>query len=118
MRYEQTVMRELTVETEQRDGAVVVFLRGDAGMNEAEHLNLELTRLLTQRPRLTVIDLSGLTLMASITIGALVAYKGGTKVQGGVTKLAGARGNVLESLRRSRIDMVIPLFETVDQAIG
>ena len=57
-------------------------------MGDAENLHLVLTRVLAQRHPLTVIDLRGLRLIASVSMGALLAFKGGVKLQGGVVRLA------------------------------
>lgn len=110
-------MNELEIEVKALPGATVVSLRGDAGMMEAEHLNLVLTRVLLTHPVLTIIDLAGLKLLASISMGALLAYRGGVKLKGGVVKLAGATKNVMESLQRARIDQVIEMCPTIEAAL-
>jgi anti-anti-sigma regulatory factor len=86
-------------------------------MLEAEELHLVLTRVLATRPKLSVIDCTGLTLLASIAMGALLAYRGGIKLHGGSVKLV-AVGNVRDSLRRACIDQVIDLADSVDAAMA
>jgi anti-anti-sigma factor len=112
-------MRELTVRIEERTaGATVVALAGEAGMAAADRLHFELTRLSALRPRLTVLDVSGVTLISSLAMGALLAFAGGMKVNGCRVVLAGATGNVGDSLRRACLDRVIPMVGTVEQAVG
>lgn len=111
-------MNELEIEVRALPEATVVSLRGDAGMMEAEHLNLALTRVMLTHPAVTIIDLTGLKLLASISMGALVAYHRGIKLKGGVVKLAGATKNVLESLQHARIDLVIEMCPTVEGALS
>jgi anti-anti-sigma factor len=108
---------DLAVRLDERKNGLVIVLTGQAGMREAEELHLVLTRVLATRPKLSVIDCTGLTLLASVAMGALLAYRGGVKLHGGSVKLVAA-GNVRDSLRRARIDQVIDLADSVDAAMA
>jgi anti-anti-sigma factor len=110
-------VNKLSVRIDQLPGALHVVLSGEAGMHEADDLHLMLTRVLATRPKLTLIDLTQVTMIASITMGALLSFKGGLKVQGGRMKLIVTKGNVRDSLRHARLDQVLDACETLQDAL-
>jgi len=112
-----TFAKKLSVRIEELPKAVRVVLSGEAGMHEAEDLHLVLTRVLATRPKLTLIDLREVTLLASIAMGALLSFKGGLKVQGGKMKVIAGKGNVQNSLRHARFDQVMDMCETIEAAL-
>lgn len=108
---------ELDIRIEELPNALRVMLIGEAGMYEADALHLALTRLLATRPKLTIIDLSECRMLASVTMGALLSYKGGLKVQGGTMKVVARAGNVRNSLKHARLDQVMDLYDSVEAAL-
>ena len=111
-------MRDFTFIMHDQGDAVVVEIGGELDMAAAESMQMALTRVVVRRPKLTVIDLSAATLIASVSMGAIIAFHGGVKLHGGKSRLVVPPGNVRESLRRARIDQVIDMFETVDAALA
>jgi len=62
---------------EEMSCAIRLVLSGEAGLHEADPLHLALTRLLATHPKLTIVDLTECTMLASVTLGALLSYKSG-----------------------------------------
>jgi anti-anti-sigma factor len=113
---ESAQMEDLSIPIEEIPGAVRVILAGDAGMREAETLHLALTRILATRPKLALLDLGNLEMLASVAMGALLSFKGGLKVQGGSMKTIAPKGNIRESLRRARLEQLLDTYDTVEEA--
>jgi len=70
-----------------------------------------------RRPALAVLELSGLSFISSLGMGAMVAFAKGIELAGGHVVTAGAKKPVRESMQRARLDIMMPLFETVEEAV-
>jgi anti-sigma B factor antagonist len=66
--------------------------------------------------RIIVLDLAGVRSIDSSGLGALTLSFGKMSKAGGRLYLAGARGPVLEILKMTHLDNVIPFFATADEA--
>ncbi len=106
------------VEIQQNNDTVVVTLGGDFGQPEADILDQKLPPLAEQKPRLVVFDLSGVTLMASVALGAILAVNRSIRKYGGKVRLAAPGRNVLGALRFTRIDDILEICASVDAAVG
>lgn len=111
-------MRPLTIETARLADAWVVSLIGTADMAEVDVLDRHLTKLCAQHPPRVIFDLSRLTFLASISIGALMRFHNSCKHWKGQMILAGSDENVLGSLKRARLDKVFVMASSVEQALG
>ena len=111
-------MPPLTVSTDVRDGACVIRVDGDAGVANAERLDVELARACTRRPALAVVDLGGLTFISSMGMGALVHFHRAVVSHGGVVRFAAAQPLVADAFRRARLSDVLELHGTVHAALG
>ncbi|MGA2497523.1 MAG: STAS domain-containing protein [Tepidisphaeraceae bacterium] len=106
------------VEIQQNNDTVVVRLNGAFGQPEADILDLKLPPLADQKPRVVVFDLSGVTLMASVALGTILALNRAVRKNGGKVRLAAPGRNVLGALRFTRIDDILEICASVDAAVG
>lgn len=110
-------MGGLTVAVDERRSAMVVRLSGSAGMTSADDLDKAVRMIKVRRPRSLVIDLAGLTFIASIGLSLLLSLQAALKIDGGSLRIAGASPNIAEVVRRCRLDRILPLYTSVDEAM-
>ncbi|WP_164981339.1 STAS domain-containing protein [Silvibacterium dinghuense] len=65
---------------------------------------------------LTILDLSGVPQMDSAGLGAILKYYVAAQKRGHKLVLTGVQGRVLDLLKLTRVDSLIPLAATVEQA--
>jgi anti-sigma B factor antagonist len=110
---------ELHVEAEeQQGGACVIRVVGDAGLHNAERLDFELARRSTFRPKLAVLDLSKLTFICSLGLGALISFQRVVNRHGGTVRLTGLSARFADVFRRVQLQQVFELHESVDAALA
>ncbi len=109
----------LTIETytEPRTQSHVVKLVGEAGMSTVDDLEIALTRLTAGRHPIVFLDLTGMTFLSSIGIGALVSFQRGIARSGGHAIYCGARFAVQNSIAHARLDRFFEMYKTLDEAI-
>jgi anti-anti-sigma factor len=107
-------VQEPTPET----GVMVIRLIGSAGLREVDAMAMRFNRLAAARPKVLVIDASQLTFVCSLAIGQIVMLRSGLKTHGGVIRLAGVRAAVADVLSKTRLDTLMSLYPTVDDAIA
>ncbi len=98
------------------EDCLVVTLRGDASLHEVDRLQLALQKAGSSHPRRAIIDVAAVTFMASLAIGTLVQFASGVKARQGRVALAGAAGPLLDAIKRSRLDTLFVMCESVPQA--
>ena len=93
-------------------------LEGEAGVHAVDRMPfiLMLMRLVARRPPLVVVDLSGVTLLSSLAIGALVGLRRGLGRWGGQVRLAAVPPVIYESLKTSRLHTLFEICATVEEA--
>lgn len=97
--------------------AVIVNLRGSAGMEEGEQLGPRLASLIsTDAPHL-ILDLSELLFISSLGIGAILAAHAVARKAGGGVRLVHPRPAVQRLLTLTRIDQLLPTDATLDAAV-
>jgi anti-sigma B factor antagonist len=107
----------LKIEIQQKPQAVVAQLIGEAGVDEAEELDRTLRLLTAAKPALAVLDMAGLSYIASMGIGALVKFRGEISHAGGRVVFANLRPLVLDTFKHAGLLRVFPVHATVDDAI-
>lgn len=109
----------LTIETliEPRTNAHVIKLVGEAGMSTVDDLEIALTRLVAGRHSIIFVDMTGLTFLSSIGIGALVSFQRGVARTGGHAIYFGARFAVQSSIAHARLDRFFEMYRTLDDAV-
>jgi anti-anti-sigma factor len=106
----------LKIEVEQKPQAVVARLVGEAGIDEADELDRSLRLLSAAKPALVVLDLSGMSYIASMGIGALVKFRNEISHGGGRVVLAALRPLVLDTFKHAGLLRVFQAYPTVDDA--
>ena len=111
-------LSELTLQTEDVNGACVIRVIGDAGIKNAERLDMELCRRCTLHPALAVIDLSRLTFISSLGLGALVSFQRTMKRHGGTIRLAALSERFDDAFRKAQFHQIFEVHDTVDHALS
>ena len=110
-------MANLKIEIEQTPRAVVAHLAGEAGVDEADELDRSLRLLTANKPALAVLDMAGISYIASMGIGALVKFRNEIAHTGGRVVFAALRPLVLDTFKHAGLLRVFPVYPTVDEAI-
>src|SRR5688500_11356658 len=90
---------EISDTPQATDGA----FRDEAGAANVGGLEKQLQQLATQRPKLWVFDLSGLTFISSVGLVALVAFQKNAQRAGARVRLAAAPEPIHDILKASRL---------------
>lgn len=110
-------MANLKIDIEQKPQAVVAHLTGEAGIDEADELDRTLRLLTAAKPALVVLDLAGMSYIASMGIGALVKFRNEIAHAGGRVVLAAMRPLVLDTFKHAGLLRVFQTYPTVDDAV-
>ncbi len=115
MRTDPMIPLKTTLDEDPR--ALILRLSGSAGLSDADALEAGINDLIARRPTRVVIDVSELTFITSTSIGHLLALGRAAESVDGRAVIAGARGEVAEALRRCRIEHLIALCPSVEDAL-
>jgi anti-sigma B factor antagonist len=102
--------------TDLPDGIRKIDLIGRLDLEGANAIDLKFTVLTSTDQTLSVVDLSGVDFLASIGISTLVRGAKAAKLRRGNLVLLSPRPNVAAVLASTRIDLMIPVCQTLDQA--
>jgi anti-anti-sigma regulatory factor len=98
----------IEVRIEETPTEVVVRVSGQAGVRQAGELTAALLSPSARRPSLLTLDLSGLTCVSSLALGALTAFQRGLVRAGSRVRLAPVlQGPVRAALAQAEL---LPLF--------
>jgi anti-anti-sigma factor len=106
---------QLTTE-ELPDGIERIVLTGRMDLAGTQAIDLRFTSLTTTRPALIVVDLSGVSFLASIGMRTLVSSAKALGRRGGRLVLAGPQPLVAEALNVAGIDSFIAVYPDVQSA--
>jgi anti-sigma B factor antagonist len=109
---------DLSVSLQSRADAVVLDLRGAAGLDEIELLDAAVSAALEGNPRVVVLQLAGMYFVTSLAIRAFLRLHNAQRERGGFVRIAGATADLEDVLRRTEIHRVIPLFPSIDAALA
>ena len=98
------------------DGIRKIDLAGRLDVEGADAIDLKFTVLTSSDRTLSVVDLSGVEFLASIGISTLVRAAKAAKLRHGNLVLLSPRPNVAAVLATTRIDQVIPVCQTLEEA--
>lgn len=102
---------------ERVGSCTVVRLRGEFNARQCAEVDRELRELFEAGNTRVVLDCSALGFVASAGLGTLVGLQKFSKQKAGSLCMAAARPPVVSLMKMTRLETVIPLFDTVDQAI-
>ena len=89
--------------------SAIEVVRGSLDINTAAQLGEEVDRIVGDRPSLVKVDLSGLDLIDSSGVAALVKLYKGVRSNGGNVMISGARDQPLAIFKLLRMDKVFNL---------
>jgi anti-sigma B factor antagonist len=98
-----------TYDVQRSDKATTLAVRGSLDINTAPHVADEVERIIGEKPKTVVVDLSGLDLIDSSGVAALVKLYKGIRSAGGAITISGARDQPLAIFKLLRMDKVFNL---------
>jgi anti-anti-sigma factor len=107
----------LKIEIEQHPQAVIAHLSGEAGVDEADELDRNLRLLTAAKPALAVLDMAGVSYIASMGIGALVKFRNELSHSGGRVVFAALRPLVLDTFKHAGLLRVFQAYPTIEDAL-
>jgi len=96
----------------------VLKLVGDGAAANVSTLEKAVTRVCAMRPHAVVLDLSGLTFIASLCMGCFVALRRSIAAHGGTVRLAAPNEQVATALSRAKLDAFIPTDATIESSFA
>jgi anti-sigma B factor antagonist len=84
--------------------------------NNSRDVELKLAELLRENARKIIFDLSAVTIVDSTGIGILVVCQGKINKEGGSLRIAGATGNVEDTMKITNVDKILNVFPSVSAA--
>src|ERR1700759_596449 len=96
----------------------VVVLAGEVDATNSDELYGVLESVVTQQPRLLIVDMSELSFMDSTGLRMLLRSTRALDQQGGVLALAAPQIAVARVLQLTRADQLIPVYDSVAAAIA
>ena len=98
-------------------GTAVLEIKGSIHHGpECARLVQEVEGMIAAHETRVILDMAGVTYADSAAIGAIVKCLTKLKTAGGALRIAGAQPTISHSLKLTRVDTLIPMFPTVDQA--
>lgn len=102
-------MSTLVVQEVRHADRVVVTISGSADLANVAVLEREVARWSAERPSLIVLDLSGLTFLASLALGQLLTLRQAVRSCGGSLRLVRPSPVVFGVLHRCKLDRVFQI---------
>jgi anti-sigma B factor antagonist len=106
----------LTIDPEIRGDKVVLHLAGSIDVTGADRLADELATLVAEKPRLVVLDLTGVDFAGSAALGAIVRATIRCRSQGGDIYLVNPQRRVQQALELTRLTALFEVFASIDEA--
>jgi len=102
---------------ELEPGLAVLTIQGNVHSGpECARLERQVDEMILARETRVIFDVAGVTHMDSAAIGAIVRSLTKLKEAGGGLRIAGARSMIDYSLKLTKVDKIIEMFGSVDQA--
>jgi anti-anti-sigma factor len=102
--------------TDLPDGVRKIDLVGRLDIEGANIIDLPFTALVSTQRCFVVIDMEAVEFLASIGIATLVRNAKALRLREGYMVLLNPRPNVAKVLAMTRIDQVLPVFQSLDEA--
>jgi anti-sigma B factor antagonist len=101
--------KHLKIEIVEHPDRVICFLRGEAAFEECAHLQKALEQLVSQAHQHIVLDLSELTFICSMALGAIITAHLRARRHQGQIHLHAPTKNVLDVLELTKLTKVFPI---------
>ena len=96
-------------DVQRNNSTTTLTVRGSLDINTAPHLAEEIDRIVAGKPTTVLVDLSGLDLIDSSGVAALVKLYKGIRSTGGAITISGAHDQPLQIFKLLRMDRVFNL---------
>lgn len=103
---------------DRSDGITLVTLDGSLDLAGTNEIDLKFQSSVAPRRKPTVIDMSRVSFISSLAMGMLVSTATSLRRNKRKMVLLSPQAAVAEALRHARIDMVIPMAESLDAAVA
>ncbi|RKX55740.1 MAG: anti-sigma factor antagonist [Thermotoga sp.] len=109
-------MDDFNVEVEKRDGAVIIYPKGEIN---AYHVSDFKARVLESIPEgeKVIIDFSNVDYVDSAGLGSLVSILKHVKTENKEMKLISLKPNLKKVFELTKLDMVFDMFDDLDSAL-
>lgn len=104
-------MNELSIAIDRSEERAVVRLAGSAGSGSAKKLDRCVRELLVEHPAAVVIDVTGVTFIASTALALLAQLCRGLAAEGSRATITGASARIREVITNARLESILPLDE-------
>lgn len=108
----------IEVAIEWNDDVVIVRMKGEMGLQNADSVERQFLPVVASKPRLAVIDMTNLEFIGSLGLGMLVELQRGVVRNGGEMFITNAQQMIVDVMRRCRLDTVFKLKPSVEDAIA
>ena len=108
----------LTFTKEVRGNVLVLSLKGNLDAITVPELKPEIDNIVSERKMAVVVDLSGLTLIDSSGVGAIVSLFKRVRALSGDVKVAGVTAQPKEIFRLLRLDRAFDIHPTIEEAVA
>ena len=96
-------------DVQRSEKAITLAVRGSLDINTAPQLSDEIDKIISAKSKTVIVDLSGLDLIDSSGVAALVKLYKGVRSGGGAITISGARDQPLAIFKLLRMDKVFNL---------
>ena len=110
-------MSKLQCDLSELPKGLVFKLAGQFGYSEMEEFEKHVKRMDSHNPSLVVLDLSGLKVITSAGIGALLRLQKTMSAKNCALRMAALPANIAEIFKLSRLSDVFQIAGSVDQAL-
>lgn len=107
----------LGIDVQKVEGLPVLLVKGEIDIYTAPMFKQAVVGLVSDGHSNVVIDLSGVTFMDSSGFGTLLGATRRLRPAGGGLYLAGANTTIQRMLRLTRLDTIMGLYETAEDAV-
>jgi len=111
-------MAPLQISVETRDRGVIARISGQARNGEGDQLRQSLAAIAAGKPSPVIIDLRGLSFIATEGLGELIHFRELLAAYGGRLQLAGADPRITEMFRQTRLGELFPIYPDPDAALA
>ena len=94
----------------------MVALAGEVDATNSEELQGVLEPMVSEHPRLLLVDLSGLSFMDSTGLRVLLRANRALDREGGVLGLVAPQSSVARVLQLTKADQLVPVYDSVEAA--
>ena len=109
----------LEIQRKTVGNSVVLEMTGRITLGrDCQQIEADVEELIRNKQTRIVFDLSKVKYMDSSGVGIMVTSSGKVKAAGGELRLAGATGVVEQTLRLTRMSVIVPTFATVEEAVA